>query len=343
MPRRPRSCGIRVGLLLAVVGTPAAALACDMCAVYTATEAQVTKTGLRFGVAQQYTPLRNLQEGGTAVPNPDGEFIDSSIIQFVLGYVPTPRFGVQINVPYIYRGYRRATPTGGANGHVTGAGDLSLVGHAILYEYLDIDLLGHFLVYGGLKLPTGSTALLAEELEPPVDPCAGIPPDFCTARRVTPRHGGIGGVPSGVHGHDLTLGSGSVDVIVGASTFWTYTRWFATLNAQYLMRTVGAYDYQFANELSVVGGPGAFLITDHRFTLGVQALVGCGTKGNDTLAGQSTGDTGLTALYLGPGIRVTSGQWLSAELAVDIPVIDNNSGLQVVPEYRIRSAIMLRF
>lgn len=343
MLRRLATPGVCAGLLATIVLAPAVTSACDMCAVYTATEAQVTKTGLRFGVAEQYTAFRDLQDGGAAVPNPDGERMDSSITQFVLGYVPTPRFGVQINVPYIYRGYRRATPTGGANGHVTGAGDLSLVGHAILYEYLDIDLLGHFLVYGGLKLPSGSTALLAEELQPPVDPCAGIPPDFCTARRVTPRHGGVGGVPSGVHGHDLTLGTGSVDVIIGANTFWAYTRWFATLNTQYILRTVGAYDYQFANELSVVGGPGAFLITDHRFTLGVQALVGCDTKGNDTLAGKSTGDTGLTAVYLGPGVRVTSGQWLSTEVAVDIPVVENNSGLQLVPEYRIRGAVMLRF
>lgn len=331
-----------VGLLAAGILNPQMAPACDMCAVYTATGAQVTRTGLRIGVAEQYTRFGTLQEGGGAVPNPDGEFIDSSITQFVIGYVPSPRFGLQINVPYIYRGYRRATDDGAVNGHVTGAGDLSLVGHAVLYEHVDVRLLGQVLMYGGLKLPSGSTAMLGEEVEPAVDPCAGIPPEFCTARRPTPRHGG-GGVPSGVHGHDLTLGTGSVDVILGASTFWAYDRWYATLNTQYILRTVGAYDYQYANELNVAGGPGVFLITDHRFTLGVQALIGCDTKGNDSMAGVTQGDTALTALYVGPGLRVTSGVALSGEVAVDVPAIENNAGLQLVPDYRVRGAAMLRF
>lgn len=334
--------GMCLGAFTVALLSPLTAVACDMCAVYTATEAQVTQTGFRFGVAEQYTPFRDLQEGGKPVPNPDGEFIDSSITQFVLGYVPSPRYGVQINVPFIYRGYRRATDDGPVNGHVTGAGDLSLLAHAILYQHVDVQLLGHLLIYGGLKLPTGSTALLGDEEEPAVDPCAGIPPEFCTERRPTPRHGG-GGVPSGVHGHDLTLGTGSVDVVLGANTFWAHDRWFATLNTQYFLRTVGAFDYQYANELSVVGGPGAFLITDHRFTLGVQALIGCDTKGNDTMAGVTQGDTGLTALYVGPGIRVSSGRLLTGEVAVDVPVIENNAGLQLVPDYRVRAALMVRF
>ena len=337
----PRNRYLQAGLMAAILLASRAAWACDMCAVYTATEAQITRTGFRVGVAEQYTPFNDLQDAGNPVPNPAGEFINSSITQFVLGYAPAPRYGIQINVPYIYRGYRKNQTGGPVNGHVTGAGDLSIIGHAILYEYLDIALLGHFQVYGGLKLPSGSTALLGEEVQALPDPCAGIPPEFCTARRPTPRHSG--GVPSGVHGHDLTLGSGSVDVVLGANTFWAYDRWYAMANAQYILRTPGTYDYQFANELSVVGGPGVFLITDHRFTLGVQAFVGCDTKGNDTLAGKSTGDTAMTSLYAGPAVRATVQQWLTAEVAVDIPVIQNNSGLQLVPEYRVRGAFMMRF
>jgi hypothetical protein len=75
----------------------------------------------------------------------------------------------------------------------------------------------------------------------------------------------------------------------------------------------------------------------------LQAVLSGETKGNDTLAGVPADDTAVTMLYLGPRLTGTWGTSWSAELASDLPVLRNNTSLQVVPDYRIRAAAVWRF
>ena len=63
-------------------------------------------------------------------------------------------------------------------------------------------------------------------------------------------------VESGVHGHDLALGSGSFDGIVGTGIYTRWTRAFFNASMQYAIRTKGDFDYQYANDLTWFGGPG---------------------------------------------------------------------------------------
>ena len=67
------------------------------------------------------------------------------------------------------------------------------------------------------------------------------------------------------------------------------------------------------------------------------------TKGFDTQAGETATDTGITALYVGPGFDFTWGSSLSAEIGADLPVILNNSSYQIVPDFRLRAALVWRF
>src|SRR5258706_205067 len=79
-------------------------LACDLCAVYAATEAQGGGgKGFFGGVAEQFTHLGTLQEDGQRVENTVGQVIDSSVSQIFAGYNFSDRFGVQLNLPVIYR------------------------------------------------------------------------------------------------------------------------------------------------------------------------------------------------------------------------------------------------
>jgi hypothetical protein len=91
-----------------------------------------------------------------------------------------------------------------------------------------------------------------------------------------------------VHGHDLTLGSGSVDGIIGAQVFANWGRLFANAFIQYMARNEGAFDYRFANDLLFAAGPGAYLLTGDSlfgepYTLRAQALFSGETKGNDSI------------------------------------------------------------
>ncbi|HZW36832.1 MAG TPA: hypothetical protein VFF01_07805, partial [Candidatus Deferrimicrobiaceae bacterium] len=214
---------------LVIISASGAAIACDLCAIYRATEAKASKPGFSIGVYEQYTRFGTLRDGGKKVGNEADQFLDSSITQFLLGYRFDDRIGVQLNIPYIYRSFKR--PEGGAidEGTVSGLGDVALVGTARLYQRLREDSTFLWNALGGVKFPTGNTDRLKEELAEE-EPVPGEP-------------------ESGIHGHDLALGSGSYDFIVGTDAYWRWKRLFATAAVHYSIRTEGDFDYRFANDL----------------------------------------------------------------------------------------------
>ena len=356
--RRPNAVGRRTLIafataLAATAGLRPPAQACDLCAIYTTTEERQDQTGLQLGVAEQFTYFHTLKLNGQEQTNPYGERIASSITQVFAGYNFIPLAGLQLNLPIISRSFRRLEADGVMDGNVSGIGDLSLIGHWKPLTWVDTSHVAHLMIFGGLKFPTGDPALLGEEVD---EPCVPFPdPSACSGQHFVQRHVPAGlhphhesGVPSGIHGHDLALGSGSVDGIVGAQAFATWRRAFASGSVQYLARTVGAFGYQYANDLLFNAGPGLYaLLGDDWFgkayALRLQVLLSGETKGTDTLQGEPVGDTGLTALYLGPDIGFAWGTQLALEIAAELPVLQNNTQLQIVPDYRLRGAVSWRF
>jgi hypothetical protein len=327
------------------------AAACDICAVYTATEMGESRTGFRLGLAEQYTSFNTIKRDGEEIDNVANERVSSSITQILLGYGVTPRFGLQLNLPVISRQFRRLDHHGEIeHGDESGFGDMSLLGQFLVWSDVREESVFRFSVLGGVKFPTGDSSRLGEELEEDEHTEEAI---HAAARRIRPRHtpapapGGNGGgeplVESGVHGHDLALGSGSFDGIIGASVFWSWRRFFVTAATQFAIRSEGDFDYQYAHDLTWVGGPGVFALLTHGYSLGLQAVLSGETKGKDTQQGQRLDDTGITALYAGPGLSFTWGTSLAADVALDLPAIQDNTAVQIVPDYRIRGGLTWRF
>jgi hypothetical protein len=299
-------------------------VACDLCSVYAANEARgEIGQGALVGVAEQFTHFGTLQEDGRRVPNNANQFLDSSITQILVGYHFNEQLGVQFNAPIILRSFRRAEGGGLDRGSETGFGDVSLTGHWQAYRHETRKTTVAWNLLGGVKLPTGSTKRLEEELRES-EPAAGE-------------------IASGIHGHDLTLGSGSWDGLVGTSVFARYRRVFLGAAAQYAIRTRGDFEYQFADDLIWSGGPGVFLVLKERYTLSLQANVSGETKGKDDFNGGKVDDTGLTSVFLGPEMRFTWRDKLGAELGVDVPVNVDNTALQIVPDWRLRVALTWHF
>ena len=171
--------------------------------------------------------------------------------------------------------------------------------------------------------PTGDTDRLREELEEE-EPAPGE-------------------VESAVHGHDLTLGSGSYDGFVGTELYARCRRFFFTAETQYAIRTRGDFGYRFANDLTWSGGPGYYLVFGEDLTIAVQANVSGESKGRDRFRGEKAEDTGLTAVFLGPHLSVSWKGKLSAEVSVALPVDIQNSALQSVPDYRVHGGLVWRF
>jgi len=104
----PRALPLALPLLILCTLVPAAASACDLCAVYASLEAQQAAKGWFGGGSEQFTHFGTLRLDGTKVANPLGQREDSSITQLFVGYQFSDEFGVQANLPYVERSFRRA-------------------------------------------------------------------------------------------------------------------------------------------------------------------------------------------------------------------------------------------
>jgi hypothetical protein len=277
------------------------------------------------------------------VANVADERLLSSITQVLLGYNLTPRFGLQLNLPIISRTFRRVEDGRIAHDDETGFGDLSLVGTANAFSRVGDETVFRLTLLGGLKLPSGDSSRLGEELEEGHHHASGVVIKHGPTEPGEPAETPGGALESGIHGHDLALGSGSVDGLIGGQVFWSWRRLFVTLGAQYAIRTEGDFDYRYANDLTWTGGPGMMALLEHNYSLGLQAVLTGETKGKDELDGVPADDTGITALYAGPEITFTWGSSLGADLVLDIPVVQNNTALQIVADYRVRAGLTWHF
>src|SRR5258706_6067077 len=89
-------------------------LACDLCALYSASQARgEVGEGLFAGIAEQFTHFGTVQVDGREVSDPSHQYLDSSISQLFAGYNFNERFGLQLNLPVIYRSFKRPDGAGG--------------------------------------------------------------------------------------------------------------------------------------------------------------------------------------------------------------------------------------
>jgi hypothetical protein len=307
-----------------------------------------SRTGFRLGLAEQYSHFSTLQDDGEEIDNAAHEWLDSAITQVLFGYGVTPRLGVQLNVPLIIRKFRRLHDGHIEHGDENGIGDVALTGSFLAWSDVREDTVFSFSVLGGVKFPTGDASRLAEELQDEhhhAEAALGT-----AARRIRPRHteepdagGRAAPLEGGIHGHDLALGSGSFDGIIGASLFWSWKRMYVTAATQFAIRGEGDFEYQYADEFTWLGGPGFYALLTHQYSLGMQAVLSGETKGLDTQQGVRADDTGITSLYVGPGFDFTWGSSLAADVSLDWPVVQDNTAVQLVPDYRIRGGLVWRF
>jgi len=338
-PSRHRLARLAVGATLVVALLPAAAAsACDICSVYTLLEAREMALGLYAGVSEQYSDFGTLMLDGREVDNEDGQSLDSSITQVVVGYEIDRRWGIQVNVPLIQRSFRR--PEGGEleSGTESGLGDVSATAHWRVFERYGTDAFVVDLL-GGVKLPTGNSDRLAEELAEGHD----HGDEGEAGDEGHDEEGDHGHEASGIHGHDLALGSGSVDGLVGVSAHWSHGRLFSRARIQYAIRSEGDFDFRYGNDLTWNVEPGVFLLLEHDRTLSLGVSISGEHKGEDSLAGNEQDDTAIDTLYAGPSLAFSWRSKLYAEAAYDLPVSQDNSGLQLVPDSRLRAAVTWRF
>jgi hypothetical protein len=326
------------------------ASACDLCGCYTPqieTVSQMTgpslfpaATGWYAALGEQFTYFGTLQRNGHEVSNPTGQYESSSISQVVTGFAINSRVALQLNVPLIYRGFKRPEGFALDRGSESGLGDISLLLKTVLFHHEspaarsfrledknpvavehEPDFAISAVLLTGLKVPSGSTSRLTEEFHE-VE---------------------VAGAPrSGIHGHDLALGTGSYDGVFGEQTSLRYKNIFFETNLQFVLRGDGAHQYHFANDLGWNAGPGYYFVRHKQAVVGLQVVASGEDKDVDRFRGARAPDTGITSIFFGPRIVASSAHW-SGDVAVELPVAIDNTALQVVPDYRLRAGISYQF
>ena len=332
---------ILLALILLASGARAV-MACDMCSVYSALQAQgVGGKGFFAGVVEQYIHEGTLQNEGQKINNPYGQYLNDSVTTVYAGYNLNSRLDLQFNLPIIDRSYQRPVGSTVQTGSEFGIGDASVIGNFVIYRKIEKDFSFSWNFLGGIKFPTGDTSRLND----PEYQTGGGSHGFhaSTATNGTTTTTSAVGTNSGVFSHSLALGSGSLDGVVGTSVSARWQKFFVNAGMQYSLTTEGAYSHQYANDLTWSGGPGYYFLLKEDYTLSLQAVVSGDYRGNDTYSGVSDGHSALTIVYVGPQINFTWTEKLSALLAVDVPVSIYNSGTQIVPDYKIRAAVRWNF
>jgi hypothetical protein len=321
--------------------------ACDLCGCYTPRIEVAASAPIGFwaGVAEQFTHFSVDRIDGAEVKNPTGQYLDSSITQLVTGVrFLDHRLGLQLNVPLIYRSYKRPAGFAIDRGHESGIGDVSLLASAVLFRKGERSgemqctsskdgkssslasapehaFRARVTVLAGIKAPTGDSSRIGEEFQE-IE---------------------VEGAPeSGIHGHDLALGTGSWDGIFAIGGSVGYRAVFFEAEAQFTLRGAGHYSYHFANDLAWSGGPGVYILRDDERTLALQCAVSGESKDTDVFRGRPAADTGVTSLYVGPRVLAKFGR-VTAEVGADFPVLMHTTAFQTTAEYRLRAALTIAF
>jgi len=330
--------------------TDGASRACDLCGCYTpqleampGMESRETipwLAGWYAALGEQFTYFGTVQIDGREAANPTGQYESSSITQIVAGYTINDRFALQINVPLIYRDFKRPEGFAIDRGTESGLGDISLLLKTVAFHYSsgarrEFDVSGKNPVAVEHEPDFTLSAVLLTALKSPTGDSSRIKEEFHEVN--VP-----GAPPSGIHGHDLTLGTGSVDGIFGEQTSLRYKNIFFEADAQFTLRGDGLHQYHFANDLGWNGGPGYYFIRNRETILGLQFSVTGEHKDVDRFRGKAAEDTGITSVFVGPRVVASRGRW-SAEFDVDLPVSIDNTALQVVPDYRLLGGVSFHF
>jgi hypothetical protein len=318
-----------------VLATTAPALnfahACDPCSVFNA--ARISGPIPQSFWASVSVQNTSFDKAKTATTSRSGEQVrEFNTTQLGFNYDINERFGAQLSLPFIIRRFDRFSNYRSRTEHDSGIGDLVLLGRytPLLHRgYEWSTMLG---VSAGVKLPTGDTGAITDSVS-------------------TTRRGDTGNesrlrhhpVPIASGGRVLTFGTGSTDALLGVNSLTRYGRALFLVEAQYGIRTTGDFDYRFANDLIISGGPGYDLYRSDSDVVTARVPITGEFKAHDTLEGSPVFGSAISNTYVGPELLVSIGDRTSGLIAVDFRTSGEDPNAAIVPIYRLRASLAYRF
>lgn len=297
---------------LAVVTGPVPGFGCSVCGCSLSSDwtaqGYSMMPGLQADVRYEYYRQSELRSGTgvvdrAALPSPNDEEIQQSTLNrniwLDLDYVGSASWGVTIQVPYHDRFHSTIAPgdVDVSTSQASGLGDLRIVGR--------VQKSGLRTSYGlqfGLKLPTGR---------------------FDQNFAAGPQAGEL-------LDRGLQLGTGTTDVLVGASYF---TRPFVAVGcfAQVMLDQPLNSREDYRPGPSLAFNSGIRFLTTGWLTPQVQLNVRW--EGRETGSNSDRDNSGSTVIHLSPGVTADLGTRVHAFAFVQLPLYQRVNGLQLEPRW----------
>jgi hypothetical protein len=274
-----------------------------------------------LGVSEQFSTFTVRGENELRTTETDLELIRNlSVTQFTAAYNVSSQVAFQINAPLMVRNYEHFERFAKVRDTEAGLGDMSFLGTYSPYSWSDVESRVFVAGFGGVKAPTGDTGSLT---------------------RIVSEDGDSANTQ--IQGRGLTLGTGSVDVPLGLVAYGRSGRLQIFSSAQYTIRTEGAADYRFADDLSWSAAPGWLFILGEEKSIAASLVVSGENKGGDHVNGEFLPKTAVNNVYMGPEVFYSVTDRLSILLGVDLPLSVDVGGAAVKPETRSRVMISFAF
>lgn len=287
---------------------------------------------LTLGLLLDARHASTLAVDGDTVGDPADQRLDTTVAQVMVAWRFSPTWSARAYLPFIHRRYE----VDGVAGWYQGNGDALVEAMATRQWRRDAR---HFAVgnlFAGLKLPTGDSDRLADERHDEVG----------AADTGGHSHGGAvaaDGAHDALHPHDLALGSGSWDPLVGASGFLRWGRFYLTGHGQYALRTAGDHGYRYGSGGMFGGGPGFFVIDGGAGTLGLHLNVSGELNERDHHRGVLVEDSGMRELTAGPDLTFSWRNRVTGEIGVELPVWRDSPGTHLATTLRGHAGVSVRF
>ncbi|HMP27289.1 MAG TPA: hypothetical protein PKD37_04825 [Oligoflexia bacterium] len=306
--------------------------ACDPCAIFNASRLQGhQKDSLTFAVSQQLTTFKRKREERSLAVSSGENLRAFSTTQFSVNYDLNERLGLQFSLPLIGRNYWRYQNFRRDRELDIGIGDAVFLTNYTFAEKRGLNFNGSLSASFGVKLPTGDTGVLR-------DLASGNRSDDPLKDGF--KHHQIGAASGG---RALSLGSGSVDYILGVNSLTRYKRALLLSRLQYGVRTEGDFNYRFANDLIASISTGYFLSADHDLTLALLLSVSGEFKNKDKLRGGFVDGSGFSNIYFGPELLLTYKKNLGAELRFEARATNPDPAAEIIPAERYSVSFFYRF
>jgi hypothetical protein len=282
-----------------------------------ASQGYAMSPGLEADVTYQYYDQDNLRSGTGSVDRSAYAFPNARELQqdtltrsttLGIDYVPGPRWGLDLIVPYYDRFHSTVAPgdTVLSESRASGVGDAKLVARFQTYS-----LRQSFGLQLGIKLPTGK---YTQDFA--TGPQAGAPLD-----------------------RGLQLGTGTTDLIAGVSYFgrlFPYVGYFGQASYQ---QALGQRDaFMPSPSLNVNLGVRYLNAT----TLTPLFQLNARLDGRERGLNADTDNSGGIAVYASPGLTVEAGPNRSLFAFLQVPVYQRVNGLQLEPRWLISAGFRWR-